>query len=157
MFSLIFPRNRNVLRMLLAVLPLFLFAGCATTPEGRSDDRAFFAELGATAAAKAVLDNNPKYAGALDALAAGVEVAANGGTFTIEQAVAFVKTIGDRHGVDPATQLILVKVVQRLGGRLTSRFGPDLDPKNAEVRSYLLAFSGGIRDGVTLHRAYHPA
>lgn len=101
-----------------------------------------------------VLQKNPKYDGALLALAAGAEAALNGGELTVEAIRSFVDALSSKYDLDAQTRITIASAIDDIATLYRDTYGRQVvDSTDPNVKRILTAFAQGIREGVAFYRA----
>lgn len=153
----------------LAALCAFLLSGCVSPSSNGSapapiikqstaDFAASLIQPIAQGAVPLVLNKNPGYAGAVSIVADAIPVILGSGALTPDSISAAIAALDRKAslGFDPDIQALLANALSIAVSQYQQQFGVKVavstDPG---VQTILLAFSAGLRDGVTVWKASH--
>lgn len=160
----------KTLILILAALCAFLVSGCvspstngsAPAPVIKQSTADFAASLIqpiAQSAVPLVLNKNPGYAGAVAIVADSIPVILGNGTLTPDSIATAISALDRKAalGLDPDIQALLANALSIALSQYQQQFGVKVavstDPG---VQTILLAFSAGLRDGLTVWKTSHP-
>lgn len=142
--------------LILAAFALLFCSGCVSSgvKTETADTAAAFIRPVAKNVVNLVLAKNPNYTEALLALAAGCDVAINGGVLEAQSIKAFVDTLALKYDMDNQTKLVIASAIDDVLHIYEDRYQVQvINATDPNVKKCLAAFAKGIRDGVAFRQA----
>jgi hypothetical protein len=146
-------KNKKLSRLtaLLSVFVAILGTGCATSFQSPSPQQgAASVRVATSTGVTFALSNNPDYAPAIAALAAGIDAAlSESATLDPAKISAFVRRICAAHDVRPADVPIFVNLATGIYQAYVTAYRPQIvSATDPNVLLYIQAFKGGLLDAL---------
>lgn len=148
-------------RVVLTLLVIALFTGCATTPRFSTENAQLVSAITRPTVQTLVvplLTRKPEYESALLALAAGADVVFSRGELDVATLRGYVEALALKYGIAENDKLIITLAVTNVYQFYVDTYQrPVMDATDPNVKLVVSAFSKGIREGIAFFHAYNSA